>query len=57
MFADFASKQTVLMTIPLVSLNFGAVVFGYLTSELFLGLQSYYKGALFRHPDHLVHVE
>lgn len=57
MFADFASKQTVLMTIPLVSLTFGAVVFGYLTSELFLGLQSYYQGALFRHPDHLVHVE
>jgi NADH-ubiquinone oxidoreductase chain 5 len=46
--------QTVFMTLPLVMLSFLAVVFGYLTSELFLGIQSYqgYQGALFSHPDH-----
>ena len=51
-FHSFTSKQTVLMNIPLVMLSCLAVVFGYLTSELFLGIQSYYQGALFRHPDH-----
>lgn len=44
------SDLTLLMNIPLVMLSCLAVVFGYLTSELFLGIQSY--GALFRHPDH-----
>ena len=47
----YVGSPTVLMTIPLVMLSFLAVVFGYLTSELFLGIQSY-QGALFSHPDH-----
>jgi NADH:ubiquinone oxidoreductase subunit 5 (subunit L)/multisubunit Na+/H+ antiporter MnhA subunit len=50
-------NTTWLMTIPLVILAIGAVVFGYLTSELFLGINWYYQGALFRHPDNLFHVE
>jgi NADH-ubiquinone oxidoreductase chain 5 len=56
MFSDVMSKQTVLMNLPLVILSCLAVVFGYLTSELFLGFQS--GGALFSHPNNnLVNIE
>lgn len=54
---SYNTTTTRLMTIPLVILAIGAVVFGYLTSELFLGINWYYQGALFRHPDNLFHVE
>ena len=42
------------MLIPLLLLNLGAIFFGYLTHELFLGLGStFYSSSLFIHPDHI----
>jgi hypothetical protein len=41
------------MTLPLIIGALGAVFFGYLTHDLFLGLgNTFYHQALFIHPNH-----
>jgi NADH-ubiquinone oxidoreductase chain 5 len=42
------------MLIPLLLLNMGAIFFGYISHELFLGLGSnFYSSSIFIHPDHI----
>jgi NADH-ubiquinone oxidoreductase chain 5 len=51
----FLADPSGVMVVPLLLLALGAAYFGFLTSELFLGLGSgYYQGALWTHPDHLL---
>ena len=50
----FISDPNLYILIPLFLLNLGAIFFGYLFNDLFLGLGSnFYSNSLFIHPDHL----
>jgi NADH-ubiquinone oxidoreductase chain 5 len=50
----FISDPNLYILIPLALLNLGAIFFGYIFNDLFLGLGSnFYSNSLFIHPDHL----
>nr|YP_009659063.1 NADH dehydrogenase subunit 5 [Chytriomyces confervae]QCQ69061.1 NADH dehydrogenase subunit 5 [Chytriomyces confervae] len=47
-------EPSLLMTIPMLVLAVGSILFGYLTHDLFLGLgNTFYQQVIFIHPNHL----